>query len=229
MTLPCYLTFIFYFFSNFFSFKSFFSRYNIGINNILSPLTITIFETDPFDWRKIFFSSSSFLKTKVVYFFNCKSRSASLFEFSVFEKLSLLCRPGVLNLLVLTYPQLRIVPLCVPPNQNCNPFAYPQIKNSTQINLFLVGFKIWRTPCELLAYPEGYAYPRLSTADVDYCSQQRMDSWKARRWRDELVLSLFFGIVSKFIYLLFTTDLYTKMHTGWKSRGGGTGCFCQNS
>ena len=132
-----------------------------------------------------------------------------MFEFSVFEKLSLLCRPGVLNLLVLTYPQLRIVPLWVPPNQNCNPFAYPQIKNSTQINLFWVGFKIWRTPCELLAYPEGYAYPRLRTADVDYCSQQRMDSWKAGRWRDELVLSLFFGIVSKFIYLLFTTDLYT--------------------
>ena len=38
----------------------------------------------------------------------------------------------VLNLLVLTYPQIRIVPLCVPPNQNCIPFAYPQIINPTQ-------------------------------------------------------------------------------------------------
>jgi hypothetical protein len=56
----------------------------------------------------------------------------------------------------------------------------------------------------------GSANPkRLKNTDVDYCSQHRMDSWKARRWRDELVLSLFFGIVSKFIYLLFTTELYT--------------------
>ena len=45
-------------------------------------------------------------------------------------------RSGVLNLLVPTYPQIKIVLLCVPPNQNCMPFAYPQIKNSTQMGFF---------------------------------------------------------------------------------------------
>ncbi len=34
--------------------------------------------------------------------------------------------------------------------------------------LLLTFFKIiWRTPCQLLAYPQGYAYPRLRTADVE--------------------------------------------------------------
>ncbi len=32
---------------------------------------------------------------------------------------------GVLNLLVRTYPQIRIVMLCVPPNENFIIFAYP--------------------------------------------------------------------------------------------------------
>jgi hypothetical protein len=40
-----------------------------------------------------------------------------------------------------------------PPNHNCIPFAYPQIKNSTQMSFFWVVFKILRTPCELLTYP----------------------------------------------------------------------------
>ena len=39
-------------------------------------------------------------------------------------------RTGVLNLLVLAYPQIKIVPLCVPPNQNCIPFAYPPNKKN---------------------------------------------------------------------------------------------------
>jgi hypothetical protein len=68
----------------------------------------------------------------------------------------LLCKQsisGVLNLLVTAYPQSKIVPLCVPPNQNCMPFAYPQIKNSTQKCFFLAGFLILRTPCDLFTYP----------------------------------------------------------------------------
>ncbi len=74
---------------------------------------------------------------------------------------------GVLNLLVPAYPQSKIVPLCVPPNQNCMPFAYPQIKKSTQKGFFLAGFFLFlRTPCDLFTYPQGYVYPRLRTADL---------------------------------------------------------------
>jgi hypothetical protein len=54
--------------------------------------------------------------------------------------------PMVLNLLVLQYPQIKIVPFCIPPNQNCTPLGYPQIQNSTLI-VFL------RSPFDLLAYP----------------------------------------------------------------------------
>ncbi len=45
-------------------------------------------------------------------------------------------KPGVLNLLVPPYPQIKIVLLCVPPNQKYMPFAYPQIKNSAQKGFF---------------------------------------------------------------------------------------------
>ncbi len=62
-------------------------------------------------------------------------------------------RAGVLNLLVLVYPQIKIVPLCVPPNQTCILFAYPQIKNSTQINFIWVFFLNFVYPCGLLTYP----------------------------------------------------------------------------
>ena len=82
-------------------------------------------------------------------------------------------RSGVLNLLVLAYPQIKIYFLCVPPNHNFTSFAYPQIKNSTQLCLFQVPFLFckhkWnqlRTPCELYVYPQGYAYPRLRTAGL---------------------------------------------------------------
>jgi hypothetical protein len=64
-----------------------------------------------------------------------------------------LFKPGVLNLLVTAYPQSKIVPICVPPNQNCMPFAYPQIINSTQKCFFLASFLISRTPCDLFTYP----------------------------------------------------------------------------
>ncbi len=73
----------------------------------------------------------------------------------------------VLNLLVLVYPMIRIVPLCIAPNQNFTPFTYPQIKNSPKINLFWVVFEILHTPREFLTYPQGYAYPRLGTIDLD--------------------------------------------------------------
>ncbi len=42
------------------------------------------------------------------------------------------------------------------------PSAYPQIKNSTQISFFLLGFKILHTPCKLLMYP------RLRTTGLDH-------------------------------------------------------------
>ena len=79
-------------------------------------------------------------------------------------------KAGVLNILGLAYPLNKIVPLCVPPNQNCTPFAYPQIKNSTQINLFWVVFKIWRTPCEP---PRGTRTLRLRTAAL-WCLLQNV-------------------------------------------------------
>ncbi len=44
------------------------------------------------------------------------------------KNLSKLSTAGVLNLLVPAYPQIKIVPLRVPPNQNYMPFAYPQIR-----------------------------------------------------------------------------------------------------
>ncbi len=69
---------------------------------------------------------------------------------------------GVLNLLVTAYPQSKIVPLCVPPNQNCMPFAYPQIINSTQKCFFLANFLISHTPCDL------FLYPRLRTAALHH-------------------------------------------------------------
>ena len=56
--------------------------------------------------------------------FNCKICLKSFWD-----KGNLKCHiPGVLNLLVPANPQIKIVPLCVSPNQNCIPFVYPQIK-----------------------------------------------------------------------------------------------------
>jgi hypothetical protein len=31
-----------------------------------------------------------------------------------------------------------------------------------------ISVRIWRTPCKLLAYPQGYAYPRLRIADLEH-------------------------------------------------------------
>ena len=59
-----------------------------------------------------------------------------------------LSRAGFLNLLVLAYPKIKIVPLCLPPNKKYITFVYPQIRNSAHI-------VFWRTPCDLLAYLQG--------------------------------------------------------------------------
>ncbi len=76
---------------------------------------------------------------------------------------------GVLNLLVLAYPQIKIVLHCVPPNQNCIPFAYPQIKNFTQISFIWVRFfkfcvPLWAPPIPPVApscTPRGTRTPYL--------------------------------------------------------------------
>jgi hypothetical protein len=60
---------------------------------------------------------------------------------------------GVLNLLVLAYPQIKIVPHCVPPNNNWAPLAYPLIKKYTHIVFFKLVFIILLIPSELVAYP----------------------------------------------------------------------------
>ncbi len=52
----------------------------------------------------------------------------------------------VLNLLVLAYPQIKIVNLCSPPNQSCLPFVYPQIFYFTQMSFFWASFFILSTP-----------------------------------------------------------------------------------
>jgi hypothetical protein len=55
-------------------------------------------------------------------------------------------RAGVINLLLLTYPQIKIVPLCVPPNKSCLLFMYPQIKNCAQMSFFWVIFFFFCAP-----------------------------------------------------------------------------------
>jgi hypothetical protein len=73
------------------------------------------------------------------------------------ESSALTTRPGALKLLILVYPQIKIWPLCIPPNQSCIPFAYPPNKKFyprvPPVCFFWVVFKIWRTPCKLHAYP----------------------------------------------------------------------------
>jgi hypothetical protein len=53
--------------------------------------------------------------------------------------------------------------------------------------LLLTLFKIlWRTPCQLLAYPQGYAYPRLRTAGVSdssyYTNIHKINKLKVAKW-----------------------------------------------
>ncbi len=55
--------------------------------------------------------------------------------------------------MVLTYPLIKIVSICVPPNQTCIPFAYPQINILPKYALFEWFVLILPTPCGLLTYP----------------------------------------------------------------------------
>ncbi len=57
------------------------------------------------------------------------------------------------NCSLLRTPKSDLDTLCVPPDQK----LYPN-------KLLLRVFLILRTPCELIMYPKGYAYPRLRTA-----------------------------------------------------------------
>jgi hypothetical protein len=70
-----------------------------------------------------------------------------------------LSRSGVLNLLLLAYPQIKIVSLCVPPNQNCIPFPYPQIKNYTQISFIWVRWAPGVPPVPSSRTPRGTRIP----------------------------------------------------------------------
>jgi hypothetical protein len=70
-------------------------------------------------------------------------------------------KPGVLNLLVSAYPKIKIVSLCVPPNQNYMPFAYPQIKNYTQKGFFWVFFLNFAYPLWSSHVPLGVREPQV--------------------------------------------------------------------
>ncbi len=70
-------------------------------------------------------------------------------------------KAGVVNLLLLTYPQINIEPLCIPPNKNRPPSRTPKHPLVYLLWAYFEWFKIMHTPCELLACPQGYAYPRL--------------------------------------------------------------------
>ncbi len=70
-------------------------------------------------------------------------------------------KSGVLNLLVLVYPQIKNKSSSFPQIRAVSFSSTPQNKNSTQISFFWVGFNILGTPCELLTYP------RLRTAGLD--------------------------------------------------------------
>jgi hypothetical protein len=89
-------------------------------------------------------------------------------------------RAWVLNLLVLAYPQIMLNPLRVPLNKNLTQIVPPNEKMANfrdkkdQNGLFSRRFESFylpticlRTPCELEAYPQGYAYPRLRIAGIE--------------------------------------------------------------
>jgi hypothetical protein len=68
-------------------------------------------------------------------------------------------------------PKIKIVPLCVPPNQNCMPFAYPQIQNSTRKGLFWAGFFNFAYPLLPSHVPLGVRVPQVENR----CYRQRHD------------------------------------------------------
>jgi hypothetical protein len=76
-------------------------------------------------------------------------------------------RSGVLNLLVLAYPQINVVPLCVPPNKNLIQIVPPGQKIAKETE-FLVYFKYMKDLrmgsfeliFKLLAFKKLLAYPQ---------------------------------------------------------------------
>ncbi len=92
-------------------------------------------------------------------------------------------RTGVLSLLVLAYPQIKIIPLCVPLSQSCFPFAYHKIKKIYLNELLLSSFLMLHTLCEHLLSDflkrashvlqvENHCFERL-----DRCWQKRSLIW----------------------------------------------------
>ncbi len=78
-------------------------------------------------------------------------------------------RPGILKLLVVACPQIKILPFCVPPNQTCIPVVYPPNKKFYPNKLHLSEFFNFAYPCGLFTYPYGlFTYPRLRTAALDH-------------------------------------------------------------
>ena len=98
------------------------------------------------------------------------------------------------------YPQIRVVPPLRTPKSQLYSSEYLQIRILPplliKISYFRVVFKLSRTPCELLAYPQGYAYPRLRTA-VLY-------DWTLQMWT---------GIFTNFLYKTYNLTNWTK----WRS------------
>ena len=94
----------------------------------------------------------------------------------------LLCssRPGVPNLLLITYHQMNIIFLayhlfqslcnCVPPKQ---PFTLKRYKINTR--LFIL--RILRTTQDLYAYHQWYAYHRLGTPALDHGSSPKTNTF----------------------------------------------------
>ena len=79
--------------------------------------------------------------------------------------------PAVLNLLVSPYPQIITEPLCVPPNQNWTPLRTPNSNSKEKTDQNVIIFSLFNILCVPPATcsrtPQGYAYPRLRTADID--------------------------------------------------------------
>jgi len=65
--------------------------------------------------------------------------------------------------------------LCVPPNQSWLPFAYPQIKNSTQMSFFWVFLFLFCIPPMSFSHPLGVHVPQVenpwfSSYTIRFCT-----------------------------------------------------------
>ena len=83
--------------------------------------------------------------------------------------LMFLSSAGDLNLLVLSYPQIKIAPLYVPQNKISTLLSTPKeefypLCIPTNKKFYVYSFL--RAPCDLLAYPQGCAYLGLRLADL---------------------------------------------------------------